>query len=123
MSDLYQEVIIEEFRHPQNYGQLPDADYVVRERNSSCGDEITIYLKVAADGQITDVMWEGTGCAISMAAMSALSGQLKNKTISDVKKLKQADIETLLGLTGISVGRVKCLMLGSAALRKISAER
>src|SRR5258708_5732382 len=119
MSDLYQEVIIEEFRHPQNYGQLPDADYILRERNSSCGDEVTMYLKVTADGQIKDVKWEGTGCAISMAAMSALSGQLKHKKIQDVTKLKQQDIESLLGLNGISVGRVKCLMLGAAALTKI----
>ncbi len=119
MSDLYQEIIIEEFRHPHNFGAMSDADYVIHERNSTCGDEVTMYLKVTPDGRISEVKWEGNGCAISMATMSVLSQVIQNKTFAEIKKMSQKDLEELLGLEEIALGRVKCLTLGFSALKKI----
>jgi len=119
MNDLYQEVLIEEARHPQNFGQLADADTVLKERNASCGDDITIYLKLAADkDSIIDLSWEGHGCIISQAAMSVLSAKIKADQLSlnDIAKLPTAEIEKLLGIEEISPGRLKCLLLGKQAL-------
>jgi len=122
MSDLYQEIIIEEFRNPQNFGQMSDAHKIIRERNASCGDVLTIYVKLDEAGQkVIDIRWEGNGCAISMAAMSVLSAKIKvtKPAIAQLKKLSQSEIEELLGLDEISIGRVKCLMLGVQALKRI----
>ncbi len=123
MSDLYHEVILEEFKHPQNYGSIADADLILRERNSSCGDEVTIYLKVCDENgqqKITDIKWEGQGCAISQAAMSVLSATIKQQgmTTQHVTTLTQSPIEELLGLDEISIGRIKCLLLGVQAFKK-----
>src|SRR5579859_2844946 len=108
MSDLYQEIIIEEFRHPQNFGQIRDAHKVVHERNASCGDVLTVYIKLdPASQKVIDIRWEGNGCAISMAAMSVLSAKIRAKQpkVSELKKLSQSEIEELLGLDEISIGR------------------
>jgi nitrogen fixation NifU-like protein len=121
MSDIYQEIIIEEFQNPQNAGQLKDADIVLYERNSSCGDDVKIFLKLdAAKTKIIDIKWEGNGCAISQAAMSVLSAKIKQEQplISALKKITKKDVEELLGLEDISMGRVKCLTLGLTALHK-----
>lgn len=121
MSDLYQEVILEEFKNPQNYGVMDDADLVLCERNSSCGDEVTIYIKFDESGAISTIKWQGQGCAISMAAMSVLSAQIKNQKLSPSKihAFTVEKLEEMLGLDEISVSRVKCLMLGVKAFAQI----
>src|SRR5260221_393184 len=121
MSDLYQEIILEEFKNPQNYGVMKDADLVLRERNSSCGDEVTIYLKLDEQGNISAIKWQGQGCAIRMAAMSVLSAQIKNQKLSarQIRAFTQEQLEEMLGLDEISVGRVKCLLLGAKAFSQI----
>lgn len=120
MSDLYQEVLLEEAKHPQNKGQLPESDLVLRQSNASCGDQIIIYLKIDPQSQaITDLKWDGQGCIISQAAMSLLSQViLQHKlTLSQVTHYSQSDLEELLGIEDISPGRIKCLMLGVSAFK------
>lgn len=122
MSDLYQEVILEAARHPQNQGQMDDADYVIHELNASCGDVITLYLKVNSQtGQVTDLKWQGQGCIISQAAMSELSGKIKAEQLSltDIHALKLEDVTSLLGIDEISPGRLKCVMLGLKAFGQV----
>lgn len=119
MNDLYQEIILEEYAHPQNKGVLKDADAQHSESNSSCGDQVTVYLKWDSQTSlITDTRWEGVGCAISMATASFLSEHLKGMPAADVSALQQADIEKLLGIKDISPGRQKCLMLALVAYQK-----
>jgi nitrogen fixation NifU-like protein len=117
--DLYQEIILEEFRNPQNFGKSEDADVVLHERNASCGDEITIYLKLDSSGKnVEKLMWEGQGCAISMAAASLVSAQLIGKSGDEIQQFKKENVEELLGLDEIAYGREKCLMLGLQAVQK-----
>jgi nitrogen fixation NifU-like protein len=121
MTDLYQEVILEEAKHPHHQGQLLDADQVLRQTNASCGDQVVIYLKLDPQTQtIRELKWEGQGCIISQAAMSLLAQLIlsKNMSLAEVAELSQADIEGLLGIDEISPGRVKCLLLGLSALHQ-----
>lgn len=125
MSDLYQEVILEAARHPHHQGQLSDADYVVHELNASCGDVITLYLKVEqVTGRILDLKWEGQGCIISQAAMSELSAKVlaEHLTLTQVQALKLEDILEVLGLEEVSPGRLKCVMLGLKAFGQVQPE-
>jgi nitrogen fixation NifU-like protein len=124
MNDLYQEIILEEARHPQHYGELETPDVVVHERNASCGDEVTVYLKFdKSDEKIIDLKWQGHGCIISQAAMSALSGKVVTEglTLDQVNQLTKPQIEELLGIDDISPGRLKCLLLGLQALKSARA--
>lgn len=114
-NDLYQEIILEEFRSPQNFGKLGDADLILSGRNASCGDNLTLYLQLdTATQKITDIKWDGEGCAISMATMSVLSQKVKleQPTLSQLAKLQKQDILELIGLEEITSGREKCLLLG-----------
>ena len=117
MSDLYQEIILETIKNPSNQGTLEDVE-PIHERNASCGDEVTVFLKVGAYGKIEDVKWQGEGCAISMASMSLLSDKIIDEglSIADVEQLSQEDLVEMLGLEQISPGRIKCLHLGKKAV-------
>ncbi len=122
MNDLYQEIILEEARHPQHFGEMEDAELVIHERNASCGDEITLYLKLnESKDHIVDLKWQGHGCIISQAAMSALSGKIISEDLSltEIHKLSKAQIEELLGIEEISPGRLKCLLLGLQTLKHV----
>ncbi len=80
-----------------------------REENISCGDDLTIDLKIN-DGIIKDIKWRGEGCAISQAAMSLLSEDLIGMTVSDAEALKPDAIYALLGVP-IGPRRFKCALL------------
>lgn len=118
--DLYQEIILEEFRNPQNQGQLQGAHiFSHHDRNASCGDEVTVYLQIDPQTQkIQQLKWQGQGCAISMAAMSLLSQYCLGKMVSELKNFDKKDVEKLLGLDEVVSGREKCLLLGLQAIRK-----
>lgn len=118
--DLYQEAILDELKQPQHKSVLADADVQVHETNASCGDEVTVFLKLSPDKKtITELTWQGNGCAISQATMSLLAAELQGKAVAEVLSLQQADLEALLGLEQpIAYGRVKCLMLGLRAVQR-----
>lgn len=116
MSDLYQQVLLEEVARPQNKREMADADVSFHALNASCGDDMTVFVKLDGD-RITDVSWMGSGCAISQASMSLLSAELPGKTVADVQEITRQDLEALIGVEEVSVGRVKCLMLGWRAVQ------
>lgn len=116
--DLYAENILDHYRHPRNKQKLaPDLQYLVShiEANLSCGDEISISLNIN-DNRILEISWDGTGCAISQAAMSLLSEELKDKTIQEIDALTPKEMYELLGVP-IGPRRVKCALLGLHALK------
>ena len=117
--DLYQEIILEEFKHPQNVGVLKNPSAQYHERNASCGDDLTAYIQIDEQQRIQDIKWQGTGCAISIASMSVLSSHLKNKQLSatEIHQLAKSDLEKMVGLTSIAYGREKCLLLGLRAIQ------
>lgn len=88
LKDLYQEVIIDHNRSPRNFGKLEDATQVAEGYNPLCGDKLNLYLKTE-DNVITDVSFDGSGCAISVASASLMTDTLKGKTIEQAEQLFQ----------------------------------
>lgn len=113
--DMYRENILDHYKNPRNFRTLENADVTHHESNPLCGDEITIQLKFAREGKVSDAGFNGTGCAISMSSASMLIETLKGKTILEMKKINQSDIFSLLG-TEIGPGRIKCALLPLKAL-------
>ncbi len=115
MDDLYRENILEHYKHPQNFGELPAATIVHEEHNPLCGDQITLYLLIE-DEIIKDVRFRGKGCAISQAAASMLSEELVGRSVEDARTL---DKQAVLDLLGIPIGpvRIKCALLVLKALK------
>jgi nitrogen fixation protein NifU and related proteins len=107
--DIYAENILEHHRHPLHKQPLPGATVEHAEANLSCGDELTVRLKIDGD-RIAAVGWDGTGCAISQAGMSILSEDLIGRTSAGIDALKKSDMYTLLGVP-IGPRRFKCALL------------
>lgn len=85
-SALYQEILLDHNRRPRNYGPLADATLVERGVNPLCGDELTLWLRMDGD-VIADAKFEGTGCAISRASASMMTGAVKGKTRAEAEAL------------------------------------
>ena len=86
LKDLYRDVIVDHNRNPRNFGKLQPADAHADGHNPLCGDRLTMYANLNGE-QLTDVKFEGTGCAISVASASLLTEAVKGKTKSEVKAL------------------------------------
>ena len=117
MMDLYREVILDHYQNPHHAGHLDHADASYSDANTVCGDEITMELKVGADGRVTDVGFEGTGCAISQASASLLTDQIIGMHIDDVLKLGRQDVLDNLGGIELTPVRLKCALLGLGVLK------
>lgn len=118
--DLYRDLILDHYKHPRNFGHLPNPDAVVEEGNVTCGDRIVIELRVTRHPlpvTIRDIRFSGEGCAISQAAASMLTEKVKGMSVSQVKKLFRPDIEEMLGVT-LTPSRVKCATLPLEVLEK-----
>lgn len=118
---MYESTLLDHYHHPRNTGKLTPADRQHREPNPLCGDVIEVFFKLDASGVIQDVRWEGAGCAVSQASMSALSEKLVGKSVHDVTQLGIADIERYLE-TQINPARLKCATLGLVAAQKAFGE-
>ena len=109
MTDLYREVILEEYKHPQNKNKIDTPTHTKHEVNPLCGDELTIELRVE-EGKIVSIGWSGRGCAISQASASLFTEEIKGKTIEEVQKMDEQTILELLGITPNPM-RMKCAVL------------
>ncbi len=78
LSELYQNVILEHNRSPRNYRVMEDADRRAEGNNPLCGDQLTVWLKLDGD-VISDVAFQGLGCAISRASASLMTAAVKGK--------------------------------------------
>lgn len=115
MYDMYQEIILEHYRHPKNFGELQPADMHGEESNPLCGDHIEIRLRLdASRAAIEEVKFQGDGCAISMASASMLTQRLKGLPLAEAKALTQEDVLKMLGIP-LSPVRIKCALTGFAA--------
>ncbi len=84
--DLYQELILDHNRSPRNRRKLEDSDCEAQGYNPLCGDRVTVFLKLKND-VITEITFEGSGCAISTASASLMTESLEGKTLEDAKAL------------------------------------
>jgi nitrogen fixation NifU-like protein len=113
--DLYAENILDHYRHPRNAGVLAEPSMTWTETNVSCGDSLTLHLAIV-DGRITDVKWQGSGCAISQAGMSLLSENLVGLSVTDAAALTPQSVRDFLGVP-VGTRRIKCAFLCLHALK------
>jgi nitrogen fixation NifU-like protein len=126
LNDLYRDVILDHNRHPRNFGPLEPADASVEGFNPLCGDRLTLRLRMN-DDTISDIRFEGQGCAISTASASLMTEAVKGKSRAAAMKLFErihrlltddaAEVSDELGklaaLSGVREypARVKCASL------------
>ncbi|CAN2197012.1 IscU NifU homolog involved in Fe-S cluster formation [Candidatus Nanopelagicaceae bacterium] len=139
LDNLYQEVILDHYKNPQNKKLNPVFDAQVHHINPSCGDEIT--LNVTLDGQtVKSVSWDGVGCSISQASVSILTDLLIGKDLTQAqviadsfmhlmqsKGTEKGDenlLEDAVALAGVSQypARIKCALLGWMAFKDASLQ-
>jgi nitrogen fixation NifU-like protein len=94
LDSLYQEVILDHYKHPLNKGLSETYGAQVHHVNPSCGDEITLNIS-AKDGVISSITWDGVGCSISQASVSIASDLLVNKSFKDADSILQEFTELM----------------------------
>ena len=138
LNSLYQEVILDHYKHPHHKG-LKAADIQVHHINPSCGDEITLSLKMNGD-KVDEISWDGQGCSISQASVSILSDLIIGKDSASANQIFDAFVsmmeskgqdvgdENLLedgvALSGVSKypARIKCALLGWMAYKDAATQ-
>ena len=115
MPALYSETLLDHFRHPRNYGDLPAADISYESFNPVCGDRIRISLKL--NQTIVEVArFKGDACAISTAAASLLTELIVGADIAEVSSLPDDLLISALE-SDIKPARLQCALLPLEALR------
>ena len=138
LSDLYQEVILDHNRRPRNFHAIAGASHTAEGYNPLCGDRLTLYLQVTGD-TITDLSFEGAGCAISKASASMMTDALKGRTVAEADALfarfhqmvttppdqpveDMGKLSSLAGVREFPV-RVKCASLAWHTLKAAMAQK
>jgi len=134
LDQLYQEIILDHYKHPHGRG-LRDGDAEVHHVNPTCGDEITLRVRLDGD-KIADVSYVAQGCSISQASASVLHDQVEGKSVSEAMRAfdtfselmasrgqLEPDEEALgdgIAFAGVSQypARVKCALLSWMALKE-----
>jgi nitrogen fixation NifU-like protein len=142
MESMYQQIILDHYKRPQHRG-LPEAfDAEVHHVNPTCGDEVTLRVKLDA-GTIADLGWEGEGCSISQASTSVMSDLVVGRPVADALALQQKfldlmqsrgtaeltaaeedELDDAVAFEGVSKypARVKCALLGWMAMKNAVAD-
>ena len=139
LDNLYQEVILDHYKNPQNKKLNTSFDAQVHHINPSCGDEITLNVTLDAN-VIKNVSWDGVGCSISQASVSILTDLLIGKSLDQAQviadsfmhlmqskgteKGDEAILEDAVALAGVSQypARIKCALLGWMAFKDASVQ-
>ena len=117
LEQMYREVILDHYKNPRGHGAIEGADVQAEGQNPLCGDEVTIYVRFAEDGEtIDDVGFEGRGCAISQAATSMLTELVKGRKAADVAVLPKDELLEEIGIPLTPI-RLKCAILGLGVLK------
>ena len=134
LDSLYQEVILDHYKHPQHKSLAPNPTVQVHHVNTSCGDEITLNLHTNGT-TVDEITWDGVGCSISQASTSVVSDLVRGKDITEAlaiidsfqamiqSKGSDSGDEDILGdgvaFAGVAKfpARVKCALLGWMATK------
>ena len=87
LKDLYQQLILDHGKNPRNLGKFENFNKDAKGHNPLCGDKVHVFLKLDENKKISDIKFEGEGCAISMASASIMTELMKNKEEPEVKEL------------------------------------
>jgi len=115
MDEQYNEMVKDHFFNPRNVGEINDADGVGTVGNPTCGDVMTIYIKVK-DDKIDDIKFKTFGCAAAVATSSILTEMAKGKMINDAFNITRDDVANKLG--GLPSIKLHCSNLAADALRE-----
>ena len=136
LEQMYQEVILDHYKHPHRRGLREPYDAEVTHVNPTCGDEVTLRVALSQDGEsISEVSYDGQGCSISQAATSVLTDQVIGQSVGDALKTVTAFAEMVssrgnvdgdedvigdgIAFAGVAKypARVKCALLGWMAFK------
>jgi len=115
MEDMYREVILDHARNQRNWGLLEPHDFDHEEKNPLCGDRLRLTLKVDENNIITEVGWDGEGCAISQASASMFGEQIMGLSLDEARKINKQQLLDNIGLQ-LTINRVKCALLALKVL-------
>jgi nitrogen fixation NifU-like protein len=136
---LYQEIIMDHYRHPHHKGLRDPFDTEVHHVNPTCGDEVTVRVKVA-DGVVADVSYDGIGCSISQASTSVMTDLVIGRPVDEAMDKAEAFLTLMqskgtlepdedvledgIAFAGVSryPARVKCALLGWMAWKDATAQ-
>ena len=113
-SEIYQEQILDHYRHPRNYGSLPHPDATFEDSNPLCGDVVAMDLSFE-DDRIAAIRFRGSGCAISQASASMLTEMVLGQDREAARGISREAVLEELGVP-LSPARVKCALLGHKVL-------
>lgn len=139
LQDLYREVILDHYRSPRNRGRLEHATLENEGANPLCGDEVTIFATLDAEGRVTEAKFLAKGCSISQAAASMMTERIRGKTLQEAEALYEqvremmhgeidgdaaalGDLAALAGVRKFPV-RIKCALLAWETLRDAVKQR
>ncbi|QMU72013.1 Fe-S cluster assembly sulfur transfer protein SufU [Streptacidiphilus sp. P02-A3a] len=138
MDSMYQEIILDHYKHPHGKG-LRDGDAEVHHVNPTCGDEITLRVRLDG-GTVADVSYDSQGCSISQASASVLNDLLVGKSVGEAQQIQEAFLELMqskgqaegdeevledaIAFAGVSKypARVKCALLSWMAWKDATAQ-
>ncbi|PZS19761.1 MAG: SUF system NifU family Fe-S cluster assembly protein [Pseudonocardiales bacterium] len=139
---LYQQIILDHYKNPHHRGLPDDFDAEVHHVNPTCGDEVTVRVKLTG-GAIVDLGWDGEGCSISQASTSVMSELVVGKAVDDAMALQdkflslmqsrgnatlseadEDELDDAVAFEGVSKypARIKCALLGWMAMKSAVAE-
>ena len=141
IEQMYQEVILDHYRHPQHAGLRDNFNAEVHHVNTSCGDELTLRVHLSEDGTtVEDISYDAEGCSISQASTSVMAEEIVGRPVEEAMA-KLAEFEKMITSRGKEHGdedligdgvafsgvaqypaRVKCALLGWKAFQAATAE-
>lgn len=113
---LYREEILEHYKRPRNWGPMENPDRQAQDNNPLCGDNLEVLLRLDEEGKVDEIKFQGEGCAISQAAASMISEEIRGKSLEEIIKMDRQEILDLLGIE-ISATRMKCALLSLKVLK------